>query len=227
MAWPFPKKDEPPVDNEKKVDDKAKEKSPAELIAESLAPITSAISALSAKVDSMKPAPPEPKRVEPTEIPSVIDDENGAFNARLTPILQRTLEMEAKMARTEVKAEYIELGFGGLWSQNERDIDATLVATALVTPDGQGGYKAMRGDPQYIRNVADMIIGRAARQGGVKFNDASKTFFLEGADGTMNGGGERKVDTHGLTADQVRVFQRMGVPLDKAKETMSKLKFVS
>jgi hypothetical protein len=227
MAWPnlLGKKDDPPVDDKTKVDDKPKEKSPAELIADSLKPITDQLTALGAKVDAMKPAPVV-RKVEPTETPSVLDNEDAAFSARMTPLIQRQLELEAKIARTEIKQEYVDIGFGALWNANEKDIDATLTGTALVTPDGAGGYKAMRGDPQYIRNVVDMIIGRAARAGGVKFNDTSKTFFLEGADGGGNGG-ERKADTSGLTAKQLKVFQRMGVSLEDAKKAVSKLEFVS
>lgn len=225
MAWPFPKKDEP-VNDPNKPNEPPKEKSPAELIAESLKPITDSIAALATEVKAMRPVPPQPKPVTPSEIPSVLDDENAAFNTRMTPLIQRQLEMEAKMTRTEIKQEYFDLGFGALWTQYEKEIDGTLANTALVTPDGQGGFKVVRGDPQYVRNVVDMVLGRAARQGGVRFDDNKKTFFLEGADGSANSNNHPS-NTEGLTARQIKVFERMGVPLDKAKETMKKLEFVS
>ena len=226
MAWPFPKKEESPMDKPAdKPADQPKEKSPAELIAESLGPITAKLNAMDAKIDSYKPKEPV-KTVVTSEIPSVLDDENAAFNARTGPLYQRQLEMEAKLALSDIKAEYAEAGFGAFWRENESKINTMLANTALAAPDGNGGFKIVRGDPEYIRNVADMFIGRAARAGGVKFNESSKSFFLEGADGSM-GGGDKKVDTGGLTAKQLKVFQRMGVSLEDAKKAVSKLEFVS
>lgn len=208
-----------------KAGEKPPEKSPAELIAESLKPITEAISALSTKVDAYKPKEPV-KKVENVEIPSVLDDENAAFNARTGPIYQRQLELEAKVALGEVKSEYVSLGFGAFWTENESKINTMLTNSPLASPDGNGGVKIVRGDPEYIRNVADMFIGRAARSGGVKFNETSKAFFIEGADGTATGG-DKKTDMGGLTQKQLKVFQRMGVSLDDAKKAVSKLEFVS
>jgi hypothetical protein len=226
MAWPnLLGKEKPPVADPEKKDEKPPEKSPAELIAESLRPLTEKLNAMDAKIDSYKPVPVV-KKVEPTDIPSVLDDENAAFNARTGPLYQRQLETEARLALSDVKAEYADLGFGAFWRENESKINAMLANTALAAPDGNGGFKVVRGDPDYIRNVADMFIGRAARSGGVRFNETSKSFFLEDATGSATNGG-KKPDTSGLTAKQIKVFERMGVSLEDAKKSVSKLEFVS
>ena len=217
-----PEKKDPQVDPTK-----SNEKSVAEIISESLQPFAQRFDKLQQDINLLK-APPkvEPKR-EPAERISVLDDEDAAFNQRMTPILQSQLELEARINVRDVKQEYIDAGFGAIWQQNEKDITSTLDGTALVQPDGQGGFKKLRGDAQYIRNVADMIIGRAARAGGVKFDGAKKTFFLEGANGNENAGGSRAAETEGLTAKQVKLAQRLGIPLDKFKSTVNKLEFVS
>jgi len=213
---------------EVKVDDKdkPKEKSPAELIAESLKPLTESLAAMRTEMAALKPKEPV-RKAENVEIPSVLDDENAAFNARTAPLYQRQLETEAKLALSEIKAEYAELGFGAFWRENESKINEMLANSPLASPDGNGGAKVVRGDPAYIRNVADMFIGRSARAGGVKFNGDNKTFFLEDATGSNSGQGGKKSDTEGLTAKQIKVFQRMGVSMDDAKKTIGKLEFVS
>lgn len=207
---------------------KPNEKSIAEIISESLKPFNESLdqrfAAIQQDIEGLKP---KPRPATPAEIPSVLDDENAAFNTRMTPIIQSQLELEAKINTRDVKQEYIDAGFGAIWSQNEKEITDVLNSTALVQPDGQGGVKKLRGDAQYIRNVADMIIGRAARNGGVRFDGTKKTFFLEGANGDNGGPGSKPSETEGLTQKQVKLAQRMGIPLDKMKATVSKLDFVS
>ena len=217
-----------PPEPEKKVEvtpEKSNEKSVAEIISESLAPFAQRFDKLQQDIDEIRKPPA--RKVEPTERISVLDDEDAAFNQRMTPILQSQLELEARINVRDVKQEYIDAGFGAIWSQNEAEITKTLEGTALVQADGQGGVKKLRGDAQYIRNVADMIIGRAARAGGVRFDGTKKTFFLEGANGNENAGGSRGAETEGLTAKQVKLANRLGIPLDKFKQTVGKLEFVS
>ncbi len=71
-----------------------------------------------------------------------------------------------------------------------------------------------------------MILGRAARTSGVRFDGTKKTFFLEGANANENAGGSSAKETDGLTAKQVKLAQRLGIPLDKMKVSVSKLDFV-
>jgi len=218
------------MEPEKKLEvtpEKSNEKSVAEIISESLAPFAQRFDKLQQDIDDIK-KPKEPvRKVEPTERISVLDDEDAAFNQRMTPILQSQLELEARINVRDVKQEYVDAGFGSIWIQNESEITKVLEGTSLVQADGNGGGKKLRGDSQYIRNVADMIIGRAARAGGVKFDGTKKTFFLEGANGNESAGGSKGAETEGLTAKQVKLAQRLGIPLDKMKTTVSKLEFVS
>lgn len=206
-------------------DGKPPEKDPATLIAESVAaalkPVADSVGSIAQRIDALeqntrKPAPEQ----KPTEVASVLDDENAAFAQRLTPIVARQLELEARMVKADIKAEYAAAGFGDLWDKFRADIDSTIDGSALV--DGSG--KILRGSPDYIRNCVDMIFGRAARQAGMRFDGKNKSFFLESASGDAGGHPAPEVD--GLTADQRKVFNRMNVPLDRAKAVLGKLKFV-
>lgn len=228
MSWPWQKQEEtekPTMEPEKKVEETKPEKSIAEILSESLSPLREELAATRRDIEALK-QPAEVKRTVAPERISVLDDEDAAFNQRMTPILQSQLELEARVNTKEVKQEYIDAGFGAFWQQNEAEINRTLEGSALVQPDGQGGVKKLRGDAAYIRNVADMIIGRSARSGGVKFDGAKKTFFLEGANGESQSP-THAAETEGLTAKQVKLAQRMGIPLDKMKKTVSGLEFVS
>jgi hypothetical protein len=227
MAWPFKQKaEEPQMANEPNNPEKTPEKSIAEIISESLQPFAQKFDKLQQDIDEIR-APKPPVRTVAAERISVLDDEDAAFNQRMTPILQSQLELEARMNMKEVKQEYMDAGFGPFWQQNEAEINRTLESTALVQPDNQGGFKKLRGDAAYIRNVADMIIGRSARSSGVRFDGAKKTFFLEGTNGDSSNGAARPSETEGLTTKQVQLAQRMGIPLDQMKKTVNKLEFVS
>ena len=231
MAWPFKQKAEEPqmatdVNNPEKTPETKPEKSIAEMLSESLSPLREELAATRRDIEALK-QPVEVKRTVAAERISVLDDEDAAFNQRMTPILQSQLELEARMNMKEVKQEYMDAGFGAFWQQNEAEINKTLEASALVQPDNNGGFKKLRGDAAYIRNVADMIIGRSARSGGVKFDGAKKTFFLESANGDSGNGTARPSETEGLTAKQVKLAQRLGIPLDKFKATVGKMEFVS
>lgn len=229
MAWPqlFPKKtneEEPPVDP--KIEVKPPEtptKSIAEMIAESLQPVRDEFAQIRQDINALKPTP---KAREPQTITSVLDDEDAAFNQRMTPILQGQLELEAKYIRDQVKSEYMDAGLGDMWRQYEKDINSQLSSTQLVTPDGQGGMKKLRGDEQYIRNTVDMIIGRALRANGIKFDGGNKKFFLEGSNAPNSAAGNSGPKLDGLTEKQAHIANRMGIPLDKFKDTVSKMEFV-
>lgn len=226
MTWPFDK-DKDTVnaetqDTPAEVKDKPADKTPAELIAEALKPFGETLTNLSAKIDAVEQATkkPEPKQTEPDQPMSVLDDENIAFAQRLTPLMLRQLELEARIVRSDIKAEYVSAGYGDLWNQYDKEINMVIEGSPIVAPNG----KPMRGDPEYIRNVVDMVFGRAARKAGMRFDGKSKGFFLEtggGADGPT-----RQPENDGLTDGQRKVFGRMKVSLDDAKKVMGKLKFV-
>lgn len=225
MTWPFKV---PEVEEKPKDEQPPPEKTPAELIADSLKPT---LDALTQRFDTFEnriktvedqTKPREPNQPVNQEGPtSVLDDENLAFAQRLTPLMARQLELESRIVKTDVKNEYISAGLGDTWLQFEGEINGVLEQTPLVKADGS----AYRGDPQYIRNVVDMIFGRAARKGGMKFDGNKKSFFLETGSGGVEGGGQPEAD--GLTESQRKVMARMHVPIDDAKKVIKKLHFVS
>lgn len=226
MTWPFDKQpDANPAevgpDGKPKAAEKQPEKSPAELIAEALRPLVEGNTKLQERLAAIEEATkkPEPK-VEANQPMSVLDDENVAFAQRLTPLMLRQLELEARIVRNDIKAEYASAGYADLWAQYETDINKILEGTSVISADG----KPLRGDPQYVRNVVDMTFGREARKAGMRFDGKAKGFFLE-----TGGGGDgltRQPENDGLTEGQRKVFGRMKVSLDDAKKVMGKLKFV-
>ena len=207
---------------------KAPEKTPAELIAESLGaalkPVTDTLSAINSRLDAVEQSTRKPERtVEPTEVPSVFDSEDAAFAHRIGPVMIRQFELEARMVRDDVRREYERAGMGDLWVQFEGEINRELEGSALVQPNGQGGVKPLRGDPAYIRNVVNMVIGRAAKEAGMRFDGTRKTFFLEGANGSAGNSGPEIV-ADGLTEEQRRVATRMGVSAKDASTLWGKIK---
>lgn len=239
MPWPFPEKKESADPNNAEAasgEGGAPAKTPAELIAESvsaaLKPLTDSMAALSTKVDAVEAATKRPAKVENTEPrarTSVFDDEDAAINERVYPLAERTLALEARMARNEVKIEYATKGYGEVWAQFEADINTVLENSPLV--DGSG--KLCRGDAGYIRNCVNMIFGKAAMAAGLKFGGKDKGFFIESAGGEVGGGGGSVTVDDGMTEGQRKVFNRMKGPdgkpitVDAAKKTLGKLKFIN
>jgi len=235
MVWPLKTPENiPPKDpaNAEVDSNKPPEKSVAELIAEAFKPLVDSNAAFQTKLDERLTAlenntkPREkPANTSPTEPISVLDDENAAFAQRMTPIYAQVLETRALMVKKEIKDEYVAAGYGELWDQYATEINQLIEGTSLVTTDAQGNSKPLRGDPQYIRNVVDMVFGRAARKGGMKFGGKDKGFFLESA---SSGAESTNTATNdGLTESQRKVVSRMGVPLDQAKKVLAKLHFVA
>lgn len=222
-------KDKQGIEAEVKSEAEAKpvEKTAAELIAESLSGfeqrITSKFDELGTRVAAVEESTRKPvPQVEPQEVPSVFENETAAINYRIAPVALRQLELEARVVLSEIKGEYAAAGFGDMWTALDGDIRKVLNESPLVGGDG----KPVRGNPDYIRNVVDMVFGRAARQKGVKFRGtgSDQTFFLEGANGDAGGANAEPAD--GLTSKQRRIFERMGIdPKDGAK-TRAKLEFV-
>lgn len=224
--WPT-KKPEVPVVEEGSDAQKPPEKTPAELIAEAIKPLveaqTAANTALNARLDAIEAQTKKPEKkpdVQQPEIVSVLDDENVAFAQRNAPIMARTLEIEARLSKADVKAEYEAAGYGELWSQYAAEIDAAVDGAPLITNDG----KVFRGDKAYIRNCVDMVLGRAARKANLRFDGKNKGFFLEPASSTSEQAA--RVEADGLTDNQRKVMQRMGIPLEQAKKIMGKLDFI-
>lgn len=196
----------------------APQKSAEELLAESVSnavraavgPLNERISSLQQKLEEAG-KPKEAAQTQPNQPTSFFDDEDKAFRERLEPSLQLQLDTRAELMKDRVKAEY-----GEIWTQFADEIDQTL----------KGSPIQLRADPVYIRNVADMVIGRKARENGFRFDAANKKFFIEDASGD-NGKNAPATDDSGLTEKQRRVFERMGVPIERAKEVVKSLEFVN
>lgn len=201
---------------------KPPDKTQAELIADALRPFGDQFTALNTRLAQIEEnsKKPEPK-LEPRTITSVYEDEDQAFQQRLTPVVLRQLELEARMVTGDIKREYEAAGFGDMWNQYATDINGVLEGSPLVTAEG----KPLRGNPDYIRNTVDMVLGRAARTKGLRFNGKEQTFFLESAGGTSNGGNTATND--GLTDAQRKVFARMKIDPAQGKATLDKLQFIN
>lgn len=215
---------EPEVPEVPKVGDgeKPKEKTPAELIADALSPLTNQLGVLQTKLDAIEQSTVKrPTPAQPQEVTSVLDNEDAAFSQRLTPVVMRQLELEARVVKNDVKREYETAGFGDLWNMYQQEIDQSLDAAPLVTSDGQ----PLRGNPAYIRNVVDMVFGRKAREAGMRFDGTRKSFFLESAGGSATPGSQTPVND-GLSDSQRHALQKWGISTEDAKKAMSKLKFI-
>jgi hypothetical protein len=159
--------------------------------------------------NTAKPAPKEEART----VPSVLDDEDGAFNARTAPLKEQTESvavqtalLNARLTETEVLNEVASRG----WGEIIPDVRAQLEQTPVQV-------KALPTYAQYVRNCVDMIVGRKAQAGGLKFDGSKKTFFLEdssgkGGDGKSSGMAEG--DAHylrtklGMTDAQIEAMQK-------------------
>lgn len=219
MSWPFDKPEEKPEVTPEPP--KAVEKSPAELIAEALQPLSQQFQQMRDKLDAIENnTVKKPDPVQQREVTSVLDNEDVAFNQRLTPVVMRQLELEARVVKNDVKREYADAGFGDMWREYEKQINESLDAAPLVTADGQ----PLRGNPAYIRNVVDMVFGRAAREKGMRFDGKNKSFFLESAGGSGNG--QQAVQDDGLSESQRKALAKWGISTEDAKKSMAKLRFI-
>lgn len=220
----------------------APNKSAAELIAESLKPLTDTLTGVSTtlqavnqRLEAVETATKRPPKTENTAGPtkvSVFDDEEAFAAQTVAPVLLKQYELEATLSRDRVRQEYERKGYGEVWAAFEDQINAALAQTPLVRQNNEGAWVAWRGDPASIRNTVNMIFGQAAIAANVKFGGKDKGFFLETTtSGETGGNGTPAGD--GLREDQRRVFARMkgpdGKPIsaDAIKATMSKLKFVN
>jgi len=212
-------------------------KTDAELLAETingaltaaLKPVTEAVGAVNARVEAFEKRfekkPPENN--EPEEFASVFENEDLAIGQRVVkavgPLYQRQLAFEAKSNFNEVKQEYVAAGHGEILAQFGQKIEELLNATPLI--DGQG--QPHRGNKQYIRNTINMVLGEAAMSQGMRFGGKDRGFFIESAGGSSEAAGGYGRQDDGLTEGQRRVFSRMKVPVEDAKKTVSKLKFIN
>jgi hypothetical protein len=243
MPWKFGNSNDPEAGNGHGVEVQGEppKKSDAELLAETvsaaLKPLQDAMTEIKTKQDSFeqrfaKPADKSGEGGEANRVQfaSVFEDEDAAINQRVMaavgPIMQGQLEMQAQMNRERVWKKYEQKGFGPTLSQFVDRINQLIDAKPLVVANGQGGWKACRGDVAEIEASINQVLGEAAAQAGLRFDGKSKSFFIESA----NGGDGSSVSSSagdGLTDQQRKMFGKMGVPVAEAQKTISKLKFIS
>jgi len=197
MAWNFGRQPDPDPEKEKKIAEQSK--------AEADAFIAQLTTSFQAKLEeNMKPLRDEiaelksaaaPKQAERTEedrrIPSVMDDEETAFNARLGPLAAQTVLLNARLTETEVLNEISLQGWGHIVPQIREILNKQ---TPLQTKAGEG-YRG------YVENVAAMLIGKAARDKGLKFDGNKQTFFLEDASSSGSEGGGKNRQLEELATD--------------------------
>jgi hypothetical protein len=173
-------------------------------------------------IDAQTKRPAKPEVTEPQTRISVFDDEAGAIAQYTTPLLQRQLEFEASVKFDQIKAEYSQRGYGEVLQKFGTEINSFIENSPLVGTDG----KFLRGHPQYIRNVIDMIIGREASKQGLRFDGAKdRGFFIEAAgNGSEANGNGVSQPGQGMTDSQRNMFKKMGVPMEAAQKTIDKMK---
>jgi hypothetical protein len=149
---------------------------------------------------------------EPVKIPSVAypgqemeDEEKKAFITLLTPFQQQAVELKAMILEREALDEVRDQGWGEFLPQIKEAIkDCPL---EIKAKDYAG----------YIRNVADMIIGRESRKNGLKRKNSS--FVLE--DATSNAD-----NTQGRLADEDREWLNYQTPKVNGKPSVTRKEFL-
>jgi hypothetical protein len=145
-------------------------------MAELLSPIQASIKEQGERLTAFEEARTKKPEVVPGDPTSVFDDEGRAWAERLGPLAVETVLMRAKMAQNEILGEYSD------WQEFFPQIKAELANAPVSVKADAAGWE------RYVRNVADMVIGREGRKSGLKRNNNS--FVLEtgvGAGDASNG----------------------------------------
>jgi len=229
MAWPTNKTlniDKAPDTEVKPGEEKVPEKTIAEQIAEAVAPFKEGFETMRAELETLRK--PKPTPVAPTEPVSVLEDENAAFATRLMPVIAKQWEIEARMVFADVEKEYRNAGFGDLLDESRAKIVTKLERTDLARYDQDRKIAVpLRGDPDVIRSVIDMVIGEAVRTKGIKYRGGKEAnFFLEDGTGESNFIERKPAASEGLTAKQVQFAKKMKIPVEQYRDSAKKLDFV-
>lgn len=150
---------------------------------ESLKPIREKVDSYEARFTTIESATkkPEPKK-EDQALPSVLDDEDAAFNARQTPQNIAIATLNARLTEGEVIAEMQQRGWGDYVPKVRKVLDEQTGIQTKADPN----YKA------YVQNVVKLVIGNDAIEKGLRFDSSKQTFFLEDSSKTTNSGDRMK-----------------------------------
>jgi hypothetical protein len=200
MAWNFGRQPDPdPADpeKEKKLAEQSKAEADAfiaQLTTSFATKLTERLKPLQDEIAAVKTAAApkrEEVRTDPPQTPSVLDDEDAAFNARIGPLAVQTALLNARMTETEVLNDISSKGWGHLIPQIREVLEKQ---TPLQTKAGQG-YRG------YVENVASMLIGKEATAKGLKFDGNKQTFFLEDGASSGNNGTSKDRQLNELAND--------------------------
>jgi hypothetical protein len=145
------------------------------------------------------------------EIPSVMDDESGAFASRMAPLYKQNMENTAMIIEDQTLRRIS--GSDPRFGRMEKDIRKLIADTPLQlranTTRTQDGRTVAE---QVIENAYYVVKGRYADQIAQDTVAGKGEFFVEPARGSGNTGNTtQQTDPTILTDEDRRVIQKMGV----------------
>lgn len=176
------------------------------------------------KFESIEKAASKPtKAAESDEPTDFFVDPEKAFRERISPVLLENYMTRAQLVEAQISAKYRDK-YPEFMEAYGDDVDKIIADTPVVQ---KAQYLAANRYPEFVENVFKLVVGAKAVESGLKVDKKSKKLFLGESAGPGAEETETRREDEGMTQEQARIFRRMGVPMDKAKETMGKLKFVS
>ncbi len=172
MAWPKFGREKEPEEKKDDVQSKADVDALVDRIGSSIEerffkPLESKVTALQTKWDEIeKAATAPPKETNEDGTPKVLsEEEKNKLGTQAT--FAMSVQTNARLTEREVIDE-----ISSSWSHLLPDIRAYFTNTPLAR-------KAQADYPDYCRNIADMVIGKAAKAAGLRYDGQNKSFFLE------------------------------------------------
>lgn len=212
MGWLDKFKKETPNDQEKAEMDAFIEKIGVSFDAKldaKLKPITDDVAGIKTKwetleKDSTTQLTEEEERARREREAGMTDEEKRSLNEK--KLLAVTILTNARLTESEILGEVSAQGFAEFLPKIREHLTATDISVK-----GQANYG------NYVRNVVDMVIGAAARNGGLKFDGSGKKFFLE--DAAASGTNETTVlgrdlnwtDRNGKVVSGAEQLARLGI----------------
>jgi hypothetical protein len=144
-------------------------------MAELLSPIQTSINEQNTRLSAIEESRNKKPEVVPGDPTSIFEDEGKAFTERLGPLAVETVLMRAKMAQNEILGEYSD------WQEFFPQIKTELSNAPVSVKADAAGWE------RYVRNVADMVIGREGRKSGLKRNNNSFVLETGGGAGDQSG----------------------------------------
>jgi hypothetical protein len=144
---------------------------------ERLKPVTQRVETLATEWNGIKEAAnkPEPEKREPADITT--DPERWKQEA-LGP-----LQVQVVLANARITEKEVLDSLGQRWKHLLPQVQAMLDGTPWQR-------KALPDYKDYVKNVLDVAIGKAARENGLRYDDQNQKFFLEDANSKTEQGDE-------------------------------------